>query len=89
MTSHCYSHDSSHDIISFFSQLLSTCIVLLHQQVQYILASTSPSGRSVVWDLHKNEPIITVAGTSTKVNCSYSYRPVIIVYKVSLTFVRP
>ena len=43
----------------------------LHQQVQHILASTSPSGRSVVWDLRKNEPIITVADTSTMVNCGY------------------
>ena len=45
--------------------------MLLHQQVQHILASTSPSGRSVVWDLRKNEPIITVADTSTMVNCTY------------------
>ena len=45
--------------------------MLLHQQVQHILASTSPSGQSVVWDLRKNEPIITVADTSTMVNCGY------------------
>ena len=45
--------------------------MLLHQQVQHILASISPSGRSVVWDLRKNEPIITVADTSTMVNCGY------------------
>ena len=45
--------------------------VLLYQQVQHILASTSPSGRSVVWDLRKNEPIITVTDRSTMVNCYY------------------
>ena len=36
-------------------------------QVQHILASTSPSGRSVVWDLRKNEPIITVSDTTSMV----------------------
>ena len=41
--------------------------LITSQQVQHILASTSPSGRSVVWDLRKNEPIITVADTSTMV----------------------
>ena len=45
--------------------------VITSQQVQHILASTSPSGRSVVWDLRKNEPIITVADTSTMVSYSY------------------
>ena len=72
MTHHYYSYDPP--MISFhyhFSYLLSTRTVLFHVQVQHILASTSPSGRSVVWDLRKNEPIITVADTSTMVNCSY------------------
>ena len=32
----------------------------MYMQVQHILASTSPSGRSIVWDLRKNEPIIQV-----------------------------
>ena len=41
--------------------------LITSQKVQHILASTSPSGRSVVWDLRKNEPIITVADTSTMV----------------------
>ena len=45
--------------------------LITSQQVQHILASTSPSGRFVVWDLRKNEPIITVADRSTMVNCSY------------------
>jgi len=44
--------------------------VLYHGQVQHILASTAPSGRSVVWDLRKNEPIIQVADSSSKVQCS-------------------
>lgn len=42
----------------------------LHTQVQHILASTSPSGRSVVWDLRKNEPIIQVTDSSSRVRCS-------------------
>ena len=39
-------------------------------QVQHILASTSPGGRSVVWDLRKNEPIIQVADSSSRIQCS-------------------
>lgn len=38
--------------------------------MQHILASTSPSGRSVVWDLRKNEPIIQVADSSSRIQCS-------------------
>ncbi|XP_062521196.1 protein transport protein Sec31A-like [Corticium candelabrum] len=38
-------------------------------QVQHILASTSPSGRSVVWDLRKNEPIIQVSDHSSRIRC--------------------
>ena len=41
-----------------------------HTQVQHILASTSPGGRSVVWDLRKNEPIIQVADSSSRVRCT-------------------
>ena len=47
--------------------------VLLYQQVQHILASTSLSGQCVFWDLHKNKPIITVADTSTMVICNYVF----------------
>ena len=39
-------------------------------QVQHILASTSPGGRSVVWDLRKNEPIIQVTDSSSRVRCT-------------------
>ncbi|XP_065841042.1 protein transport protein Sec31A-like [Oscarella lobularis] len=38
-------------------------------QVQHILGSTAPSGRSVVWDLRKNEPIIQISDHSSKIRC--------------------
>lgn len=38
-----------------------------NRQVQHILASTSPCGRCVVWDLRKNEPIIKVGDQSAMV----------------------
>ena len=38
-----------------------------NRQVQHILGSSSPSGRSVVWDLRKNEPIIQISDSSSKV----------------------
>ena len=38
-----------------------------NRQVQHILASTSPCGRCVVWDLRKNEPIIKVSDNSAMV----------------------
>ena len=41
-----------------------------HTQVQHILASTLPGGRSVVWDLRKNEPIIQVADSTSHMRCS-------------------
>ena len=43
-----------------------------NRQVQHILASTSPCGRCVVWDLRKNEPIIKVSDQGSMVcgNCS-------------------
>lgn len=41
--------------------------VAWNRQVQHILASTSPSGRSVVWDLRKNEPIIQVSDSNSRV----------------------
>ncbi|KAG8188070.1 hypothetical protein JTE90_014309 [Oedothorax gibbosus] len=37
-------------------------------QVQHILASTFP-GRCVVWDLRKNEPIIKVSDSSSRLRC--------------------
>lgn len=43
-----------------------------NRQVQHILGSSSPSGRSVVWDLRKNEPIIQISDSSSKVT-AYMY----------------
>jgi protein transport protein SEC31 len=40
-----------------------------NRQVQHILASTSPGGRSIVWDLRKNEPIIQVSDSNSRVRC--------------------
>ena len=42
-----------------------------NRQVQHILASTSPCGRCVVWDLRKNEPIIKVSDNSAMVRSEY------------------
>ena len=39
-----------------------------NRQVQHILASASPCGRCVVWDLRKNEPIIKVSDQSATVS---------------------
>ena len=41
-----------------------------NRQVQHILASASPCGRCVVWDLRKNEPIIKVSDQSATVSKS-------------------
>uniref|UniRef100_A0A8C6H299 Protein transport protein Sec31A n=1 Tax=Mus spicilegus TaxID=10103 RepID=A0A8C6H299_MUSSI len=41
-----------------------------NRQVQHILASAHPSGKAVVWDLRKNEPIIKVSSHSSRMNCS-------------------
>ncbi|XP_071808414.1 protein transport protein Sec31A-like isoform X2 [Asterias amurensis] len=43
--------------------------VAWNRQVQYILASTNPGGRCVVWDLRKNEPIIKVTDHSKRIQC--------------------
>ncbi|XP_051837179.1 protein transport protein Sec31B isoform X1 [Antechinus flavipes] len=41
-----------------------------NQQVQHILSSAHPSGKAVVWDLRKNEPIIKVSDHSNRMHCS-------------------
>ncbi|XP_066519357.1 protein transport protein Sec31A isoform X2 [Hoplias malabaricus] len=46
------------------------CVVAWNKQVQHILASASPSGRAVVWDLRKNEPIIKISDHSNRMHCS-------------------
>lgn len=42
-------------------------VVSWNRQVQHILASANPSGKAVVWDLRKNEPIIKISDHSNKV----------------------
>uniref|UniRef100_A0A4W3HU11 Protein transport protein Sec31A n=1 Tax=Callorhinchus milii TaxID=7868 RepID=A0A4W3HU11_CALMI len=44
--------------------------VAWNRQVQHILASANPSGRAVVWDLRKNEPILKVSDHSNRMHCS-------------------
>uniref|UniRef100_A0A147BUB7 Protein transport protein Sec31A n=1 Tax=Ixodes ricinus TaxID=34613 RepID=A0A147BUB7_IXORI len=39
-----------------------------NRQVQHILASTFPA-RCIVWDLRKNEPIIKVSDTTSRIHC--------------------
>ena len=47
-----------------------------NKQVQHIMASSSPSGRVVVWDLRKSEPIIKVGDTSAMLHCkSMAWHP--------------
>ncbi|NXX19758.1 SC31B protein, partial [Podargus strigoides] len=45
-------------------------VVCWNQQVQHILSSAHPSGKAVVWDLRKNEPIIKVSDHSNRMHCS-------------------
>nr|XP_035920978.1 protein transport protein Sec31B isoform X3 [Halichoerus grypus] len=41
-----------------------------NRQVQHILSSAHPSGKAVVWDLRKNEPIIKVSDHSNRMHSS-------------------
>ncbi|KAG8523504.1 Protein transport protein Sec31B, partial [Galemys pyrenaicus] len=41
-----------------------------NRQVQHILSSAHPSGKAVVWDLRKNEPVIKVSDHSRRMHCS-------------------
>ncbi|XP_064175110.1 protein transport protein Sec31A isoform X1 [Anguilla rostrata] len=45
-------------------------VVAWNRQVQHILASANPSGKAVVWDLRKNEPIIKISDHSNRMHCS-------------------
>ncbi|XP_069652606.1 protein transport protein Sec31B isoform X2 [Haliaeetus albicilla] len=45
-------------------------VVSWNRQVQHILSSAHPSGKAVVWDLRKNEPIIKVSDHSNRMHCS-------------------
>jgi len=49
-------------------------VVSWNRQVQHILASANPSGKAVVWDLRKNEPIIKISDHSNRV-CSGTQTP--------------
>lgn len=49
-------------------------VVSWNRQVQHILSSAHPSGKAVVWDLRKNEPIIKVSDHSNRVSRIYSTR---------------
>ncbi|KAG9485148.1 hypothetical protein GDO78_008315 [Eleutherodactylus coqui] len=41
-----------------------------NQQVQHILSSAHPSGKAVVWDLRKNEPVIKVSDHTNRMHLS-------------------
>ncbi|XP_063077508.1 protein transport protein Sec31A [Engraulis encrasicolus] len=45
-------------------------VVAWNRQVQHILASASGSGKAVVWDLRKNEPIIKISDHSNRMHLS-------------------
>uniref|UniRef100_A0A8C9TAM8 Protein transport protein Sec31A n=1 Tax=Scleropages formosus TaxID=113540 RepID=A0A8C9TAM8_SCLFO len=49
---------------------VNTNVVAWNRQVQHILASAHPSGKAVVWDLRKNEPIIKISDHSNRMHCS-------------------
>uniref|UniRef100_A0A7N8Y550 Protein transport protein Sec31A n=1 Tax=Mastacembelus armatus TaxID=205130 RepID=A0A7N8Y550_9TELE len=59
-------HESQFD--SFPTEDIS--VVSWNRQVQHILASANPSGKAVVWDLRKNEPIIKISDHSNRMHCS-------------------
>uniref|UniRef100_A0A674AUN4 Protein transport protein Sec31A n=1 Tax=Salmo trutta TaxID=8032 RepID=A0A674AUN4_SALTR len=44
--------------------------VAWNRQIQHILASASPSGRTSIWDLRKNDLIIKVSDHSNRMHCS-------------------
>lgn len=59
----------------FFQPTEDISVVSWNRQVQHILASANPSGKAVVWDLRKNEPIIKISDHSNRVgdfNTKYS-----------------
>nr|XP_033796841.1 protein transport protein Sec31B isoform X2 [Geotrypetes seraphini] len=45
-------------------------VVSWNSQVQHILSSVHTSGKAVLWDLRKNEPIIKIGDHSNKMHCS-------------------
>ncbi|MFT7807196.1 protein transport protein Sec31B-like isoform X1 [Arapaima gigas] len=53
-----------------FQPVEDISVVAWNRQVQHILASAHPSGKAVVWDLRKNEPIIKISDHSNRMHCS-------------------
>uniref|UniRef100_A0A8C0G2H9 Protein transport protein Sec31A n=1 Tax=Bubo bubo TaxID=30461 RepID=A0A8C0G2H9_BUBBB len=56
--------------VNEFSCGRASDVVSWNRQVQHILSSAHPSGKAVVWDLRKNEPIIKVSDHSNRMHCS-------------------
>ncbi|KAF3704316.1 Protein transport protein Sec31B SEC31-like protein 2 SEC31-related protein B SEC31B-1 [Channa argus] len=56
--------------VQFTNPAEDISVVSWNRQVQHILASASPSGKAVVWDLRKNEPIIKISDHSNRMHCS-------------------
>ena len=59
-------------LFSSFQPPEDVACVSWNRQVQHILASTF-AARCVVWDLRKNEPIIKVSDSMSRVGSSNSY----------------
>ena len=57
----------SNSLNLFFQPAEDISVVSWNRQVQHILASANPSGKAVVWDLRKNEPIIKISDHSNRV----------------------
>lgn len=58
---------SDSNTLMFFQPAEDISVVSWNRQVQHILASVNPSGKAVVWDLRKNEPIIKISDHSNRV----------------------
>lgn len=81
--------------ICFSQPVEDISVVSWNRQVQHILASANPSGKAVVWDLRKNEPIIKISDHSNRVGglntklyshflkISFSWKPFSSVYNKS------
>uniref|UniRef100_A0A667XQD0 SEC31 homolog B, COPII coat complex component n=1 Tax=Myripristis murdjan TaxID=586833 RepID=A0A667XQD0_9TELE len=57
-------------LLLLFQPAEDISVVSWNRQVQHILASANPSGKAVVWDLRKNEPIIKISDHSNRMHCS-------------------
>ena len=61
----------SNSLCLLFQPAEDISVVSWNRQVQHILASANPSGKAVVWDLRKNEPIIKISDHSNRV-CGFN-----------------